>query len=194
MNTAGKAGLDGVCVTDHDAMAVRDHMREGMQDNGLCVIFGMEYETADGHFLLFGPYEGLPSGIDAPALLKLVRQTGGEAVAAHPFRAGMSVREDIFKTGLCHLAEKVNGRNAAAENLKAAALIRRYGLTAVAGSDAHTSGELGKAPTIFDMPVLSRSDLIFALNNGLCRPDVPAFTPPIQAPIRLSRAAAPAPA
>jgi len=191
MDAAVKAGLDGVCITDHDTMAVRNHMREGMQDNGLCMIFGMEYETADGHFLLFGPYEGLSSGLDAPALLKLVRQTGGAAVAAHPFRAGMAVREDIFKAGICHMAERINGRNTEAENLKAAALVRRYGLTALAGSDAHTSGELGKAPTIFDMPILSRSDLIFALNNGLCRPDVPAFTPRIEAPNRIFSATAP---
>ena len=47
-------GLDGVCITDHDTMAVGKYIKEGIQQNGLCVIVGMEYTTQDGEWLRIG--------------------------------------------------------------------------------------------------------------------------------------------
>lgn len=45
LTQVGAKGLDGVCITDHDTLAVRNTISEGVQNNGLCVIFGMEYTT-----------------------------------------------------------------------------------------------------------------------------------------------------
>ena len=53
LSRAKDKGLDGVCITDHDTMAIRHHLSEGIQDNGLCLIFGMEYSSPDGDFLAF---------------------------------------------------------------------------------------------------------------------------------------------
>ena len=45
IETAGRIGLDGICITDHGSMAISRYIREGRQPNGLIVIIGMEYET-----------------------------------------------------------------------------------------------------------------------------------------------------
>lgn len=175
-------GLDGVCITDHDTVAVRHVITEGVQPNGLIVIFGMEYATDQGDFLVFGPVEALAPDLPAEQLLKCVRRQDGIAVAAHPFRALRPVDETLIRRGLCGVIENLNGRNTSRENAACAQWSSRYDLIQCAGSDAHTLQELGKYATRFTAPVLSRGDLVTALKSGHCHPEVPApgnrFAPP----------------
>jgi len=164
-------GLDGVCITDHQTMEIRHHLREGIQEDGLCVIFGMEYSTQDGDFLIFGPFEDIPPTLSAEDMLALVDKCGGLAIAAHPFRSNRPVGEHIIRQGRCRAIESINGRNTRLENLRAQRWYQKYELTQTGGSDAHTLEELGGVCTRFDIPVRFRSDLIFALKKGLCRPE-----------------------
>jgi predicted metal-dependent phosphoesterase TrpH len=138
-------GLDGVCITDHQTMKIRKYLQAGPQSDGLCVIFGMEYTTADGDFLLFGPFENISRDLSAIQLLRRVRRAGGAAIAAH--------------------------RNTSIENLQVENWRREYSLTYCGGSDAHSLDELGMVSTRFSTPVRSLSDLVDALKNGLCRPE-----------------------
>lgn len=165
LSQAKKKGLDGVCITDHDTMAVRHAIAEGIYENGLCVIFGMEYATPDGDFLLFGPFEELPAGLQAKPLLQHVANVGGVAIAAHPFRAQRQTKEEIIKRKLCTIVEGVNGRNSIHENRRVLEW-QQYQVQHVGGSDAHTLDELGKVTTSFTIPVRSRTDLIHALQQG----------------------------
>ena len=164
-------GLDGVCITDHNTMEIKRYLKEGLQEDGLCVLFGMEYSTPDGDFLLFGPFEDIASDLPTSQLLKFVEQSGGAAVAAHPFRTGRSVRENIISEGLCRIVESINGRNADSENKRVGNWRDRFMLSECGGSDAHSLNELGRVVTSFDSPVRSREDLISALGKGLCRPE-----------------------
>jgi len=166
-------GLAGVCITDHQTMEARHLVSEGVQGNGLCVIFGVEYSTPQGDFLLFGPFEDLAPDLDAHRLLAIVHDRGGAAVAAHPFRKARPTDERIIKNGLCHGLECVNGRNAPHEN-SAVDSWRHYRLARCGGSDAHRLEELGAFATRVLVPVRKRSDLIHALRSGLCRPEIPA--------------------
>ena len=152
-------------------MEIKRHLKEGFQEDGLCVLFGMEYSTPDGDFLLFGPFEQLQPGLPTSQLLHLVEQSNGVAVAAHPFRSGRSVREDIVSGGHCRIVESINGRNAERENESVESWRRRFTLSECGGSDAHSLSELGRVVTSFDEPVRSREDLVRALGNGLCRPE-----------------------
>lgn len=170
IETAGRIGLDGICITDHESMAISRTITEGRQPNGLIVIIGMEYETPEGDFLLFGPVEQVPSCLGAPELLNYTRNAGGVAVAAHPCRKERPVSESIFQKGLCPAIETCNGRNTMIENLKAGRRQTHYGLIATAGSDAHMIEEVGAAVTRFPAPVYSRQDLVRALKQGLCQP------------------------
>jgi predicted metal-dependent phosphoesterase TrpH len=162
-------GLDGVCITDHDTMAIVSHLAEGVQADGLVVVFGMEYATLDGDFLLFGPFEDLEPGLPATELLLLVEAMSGVAVAAHPFRLNRMVSEFVLNQRLCSHIEAINGRNSEIENLQVDRWRRRYSFHECGGSDAHSLDELGRVVTSFDTPVRSRSELIHALRRGLCR-------------------------
>jgi predicted metal-dependent phosphoesterase TrpH len=166
---ARECGLDGVCITDHHTMDIRHMLAEGLQGNGLFVLFGMEYSTPQGDFLLFGPFEDLAPGIDGDLLLSTVHARGGAAVAAHPFRKARAVDERLIRDGLCNGVECVNGRNTLDENSAVEKWVHRYRLTQCGGSDAHTLAELGTFATKFMTPVRSRGDLIQALNQGLCQ-------------------------
>lgn len=163
-------GLDGVCITDHDTMDARFEISDGFQDDGLLVIVGMEYETTEGDFLLFGDYEYLQPGLGARELLGLVAETGGAAVAAHPCRVGRAVAPDIIEDGLPTCVEVYNGRNSREENLAAARMLKLSNLPAVGGSDAHTLEEFGRVTTTLHTPVTSRAEFVTALRRGLCSP------------------------
>ena len=165
LSRAREKDLDGVCITDHDTMAVRHAISEGICDNGLCIIFGMEYATPDGDFLLFGPFEEIAPGLQAQPLLHHVANVGGVAVAAHPFRAQRPTDEEVIKAKLCTIVEGINGRNSVYENQRVQEW-EQYQVKQVGGSDAHTLDELGKVATKFTIPIRSRADLIHALQQG----------------------------
>jgi hypothetical protein len=166
VHQAQEKGLDGVCITDHDTMAARQLVTEGVQGNGLVVIIGQEYTTRQGDFLLFGPYENLPLGLSAEKVLGHVRATGGAAIGAHPFRNRRGVDRDLIRSGLCPILEQENGRNTALENAQTRTWFTRYPLIPVAGSDAHSLEELGRFPVRFPSPIHSRMDLVSALISG----------------------------
>ncbi|MFW8600649.1 CehA/McbA family metallohydrolase [Desulfobacterota bacterium M19] len=166
LKTASGRGLDGVCVTDHDTMALKQTVTEGRQADGLCLIIGMEYTTSEGDFLLFGPFEGLAPGLEASRLLRLVDERGGAAVAAHPFRRGRTTREYLIRDGLCNIVEGINGRNRAGENRRTAVWHDQYGVGLIGGSDAHSAMELGRSTTVFNVPIQSSADMVKALKSG----------------------------
>jgi predicted metal-dependent phosphoesterase TrpH len=166
---AKECGLDGICITDHDTMDVRHILSEGFQENGLCVVFGMEYSTSQGDFLVFGPFENLQPRLTADLLLQIVDQSGGIAVAAHPFRKQRPVSEHIIKKGWCRTIECINGRNTPAENLEVEKWRQCYELTECGGSDAHSVEEVGTFATHFFVSIRTRVDLIRALKQRMCQ-------------------------
>jgi hypothetical protein len=174
ISAAGQNGLDGICITDHDTMDIRRVLTEGKQENGVVVIFGMEYTTGQGDFLVFGPFEALDPGLRADRLLKIVDRSGGVAIAAHPFRKERPVDGRLVQEGRCRVIESLNGRNTATENAAVQRWREGCDFAECGGSDAHTIAEVGTFATRFFAPVRTRSDLIAALKNRLCRPEDPA--------------------
>ena len=166
LSQAHKRGLDGVCITDHHTMDVCHSIPEGILGNGLIVIFGMEYSTSRGDFLIFGPFEELPPGLPAQLLLKHVERSGGVAIAAHPFRSRRPTDENLIKKKMCRIVEGVNGRNTHHENESVLGWQKKYSVAQVGGSDAHSLEELGTVHTAFTTPIHSRIDLVSALRQG----------------------------
>ncbi|UJX39847.1 PHP domain-containing protein [Desulfovibrio sp. JY] len=166
---ARRLGLDGVCLTDHDTMAAGRRVREGAQDDGLCVIIGMEYATPEGDILLFGPFEGLRPGLSAREVLSLAPAVGGVAVAAHPFRSWRPAGPGILRHERLLAVEVENGRNRPEENLAARRFAADRNLLAVCGSDAHSLEELGRVPVRIEATVRCRGDFVAALLAGNCR-------------------------
>ena len=178
LRNARQKGLDGVCITDHNSMAVRADIKEGLQPDGLCILFGMEYDTPEGDFLIFGPFDDLKTGLNARQLLQLVNEREGVAVAAHPFREDRMLDRSLIEQGVCRIVESVNGRNRLHENERVQKLVEQYHLIQCGGSDAHQLSELGKTATRFRTPVTNRRDLIRTLREGKCAPHQPSDRQP----------------
>ena len=170
ISKARSKGLDGVCITDHDTTEIAAHISEGFQPDGLLVLVGMEYATPQGDFLVFGHIESIPQELEARELLAMVKELGGAAVGAHPYRGWRPTDTSIFEESLCSLVEVENGRNNRVEDELAATLAHKLGLISVSGSDAHSVSELGACPTRFTIPIKNRDDLVRALNQGCCEP------------------------
>ena len=169
---ARSRGLDGVCITDHNSERARQLVPEGVLADGLRLFVGQEYETTDGDFLVFCPDLRLPENLTATRLLAFVQTAGGAAIAAHPLRSGRPTSEHIVQQGLCRIVESVNGRNTPSENRGLEAWRQKYNLVECAGSDAHHLDELGSVKTRFSIPLNTPADLVWALNQGLCSPDL----------------------
>ena len=167
-------GLEGICITDHTSMGIRDHLKEGVQKNGLVVIFGMEYDTPQGDFLIFGPFEEIAFGMDAFELLEYTENRGGVAIAAHPARFERPLDKKILNAGVLDFIESLNGRNSEIENFKAKQLAEYYSLTEVCGSDSHTLEEIGSVYMEFNDLIRTREDLIFSMKKNL-RSKEPVF-------------------
>ncbi|MEN6373274.1 MAG: PHP domain-containing protein [Smithella sp.] len=170
INLARLRGLDGVAVTDHNSMTCRREITEGLQENGLCLLVGMEYDTPEGDFLLFGSFEDLKPGLSARNLLRLVEDRRGVVIGAHPCREGRSLQPGILSLGVCRIIEGLNGRNSDVENCKVEQLREQYPLFQCGGSDAHSLEELGRIATCFEEKITSREDLIAALKGGRYHP------------------------
>ncbi len=179
------AGLDGICLTDHDAFWSEEHVRELSQRHEFLVLPGSEINTDGGHVLAFGlgQYE---FGMHKPEFLRArADREGGVLIAAHPYRrrfledpgrdpeirAGMLDRAtaDPF-FGLCEAAEALNGRGSLEQNRYAADLCGDLAMPSVAGSDAHRSAQIATAATEFRGRVECLADLLKCLKTGEYRP------------------------
>ena len=188
IEAAKAAGLDAVCLTEHDFTWEPEKVRELAQRHAFTVIPGIEVNTEDGHIIAFG-LDRYVYGIHRIAeLARLVDEAGGVLIAAHPYRRQLPFelrREGDWSEALERAAanpayryvcavETFNGRSSQRENAFSQELCRRLGLPAVAGSDAHEPGDVGLCATEFQRPVADLSDLIAELKAGRFRPVVSA--------------------
>jgi len=170
LDQAAAIGLDGVCITDHHSMKAKEILSEGIQENGVFVIIGLEYSTRQGDFLVFGLNDEPPLGLSAQQLFCLVEGYNAIAISAHPFRQQRLVSEQLFAEGWCQIVETLNGRNTDEENFKAISQLSKYNLVQCGGSDAHTREELGTFTTQFMTPIHSKEEFIRFLKDGRCKP------------------------
>lgn len=84
---ARQIGLDGVCITDHESMGLREYAELYSKKTGFPVFVGAEYLTREGDILAFG-IDRLPDEEQLPAqeFINYVNERGGVCIAAHPFR------------------------------------------------------------------------------------------------------------
>lgn len=179
------AGLDGICLTEHDAFWSDEQVRELSRRHRFLVLPGSEINTDAGHVLAFGlrHYE---FGMHKPEFLRAsADRAGGILVAAHPYRRRFledpgrdpearaemlhrAVADPFF--GLCEAVEALNGRGSQVQNLYSADLCACLETPSVAGSDAHRTGQIGTAATEFRGRVGCLDDLVKLLRSGEFRP------------------------
>jgi predicted metal-dependent phosphoesterase TrpH len=161
-----QTGLDGICITDHDTTASCSILKNIQENSGILVLVGMEYTTDKGDFLIFGPLENIPKGMNAEGLLIWIRKEGGIAIPAHPFRKGRPTDLRLIQSS--KVIESLNGRNNPHENELCRQWIHKYGngVKQTGGSDAHTLEEVGQVVTVFNKDIYDVDDLIEELYCG----------------------------
>ena len=179
IEAAKDRGLDGVCLTEHDAFWSEEEIRTLSRRHGFLVLGGAELNTDAGHVLVFG-LDRYEFGMHKPPVLRArVDQVNGVIIGAHPYRRrflpeaapeerlGMldwAANDQFF--GLCDAVEGVNGRGKPAENQFSQDLASRLSLRVSGGSDAHRLEQMGSAATRFQSKIGSLEDLILELRMG----------------------------
>jgi hypothetical protein len=151
LKTAEEAGLDVIAITDHDS--VDGAKRALLIPSSVLVIPGIEVSTKQGHLLVLGVTEMIPSGLDVIDTVHIARRMGALLILPHPYhiwRHGVARRK---KAGMVAVdaVESFNSRFiVGSANSKAARIAKRLGKPCVGGSDAHNAKYVGFGRTYVD--------------------------------------------
>jgi predicted metal-dependent phosphoesterase TrpH len=146
VRAARDAGLDRICVTDHNEIEAALLLKRQFDD---FIIVGEEVKTAEGVDVI-GLYihEKIPKGTPAIDTCRLIHEQGGIVYVPHPYAAGKGGGGFILPV-IEAMVDAVEGFNARIHhqslNDRAVEWARQRNLPLGAGSDAHTYGELGRA-------------------------------------------------
>ena len=177
LEEACRAGLDGICLTEHQNRWSPAELEEFMGASGIRVFQGNEITTNQGDILVFGYDRDVKGVVPIQELRKEVEEVGGLMIAAHPFRGfllfgisqlqldvGQACKRAVFQhvDGL----EIQNCKVTDPENDMARRVSGRLGLLGVAGSDAHRLDEVGRCVTKFEREVRTERELIEEIRAG----------------------------
>ncbi len=150
---AAAHGLDGLAVTDHDAIdgAFEAQSAQGARDAGtMTVIVGEEIKTAEGEIIGLFLRERIPPRLSAEETIAAIRAQGGLVYVPHPFDRYR--REAMGQRALERIVDQVDAIEVfnarmlfARDNVRALDFAEAHGLAIGAGSDAHTPYEVGRA-------------------------------------------------
>jgi predicted metal-dependent phosphoesterase TrpH len=171
------AGLDGLCLTEHDAMWSVDDLARVTDATGFLLLRGIEVSTTQGHVLVYGlsrwrDIYGMEWSVHR--LRKIADDQGAFLDKPHPLRDGdFTARADgsLLPGGEERLAffdalEVLNGGESDAANALAAAIAHAYGLKGTAGGDVHAAAGVGRCATRFARAIRSESELVAELRAG----------------------------
>ena len=176
-----KRGLDGVAITDHDALLGALRLA---QKNKLIVIPGIEITTMHGHVLALNVTKLIPPKLGIPETIQRIHEAGGIAVAAHPtsvYKSAPSRQTTSY--------DAIEVINSAAVPFSLSTYLNqkiatRFNLPQTAGSDSHYAPEIGAAYTIIEADP-DVDEIVQAIKGGATRP----VGKPIPWRVRLRRGA-----
>ena len=148
LKQAVKKGLDGIAICDHNTVQGSLHAIERAKELNipLLVIPGVEVSTTEGHILVFGMREDIPSELSSTETFRIARQKGGIVVAAHPFKIGGIG----FGAKEADAVETFNSRCIFGENTQAKEMAIALGKPEIGGSDSHMLSTIGIGFTEID--------------------------------------------
>ena len=143
---AAARGLDGVCLTEHNALWDAAALRELSERHEVTVLRGMELGTDVGHVLVFGLDRYSPELLFIDGLHTIVRAEGAAMVLAHPMRPLSSGRRPSWEETArwFEALEAINGDHGDSEDGYYTRLASELGVAGVAGSDAHSRPAVGR--------------------------------------------------
>lgn len=147
VRTCGRAGIDRLAVTDHNAIAGARAVQALAPE---LVIVGEEIMTTQGELLAYFVREEVPSGLSPAETIARLRAQGCAISVSHPFdrlRKGAWQPADL--AAIAPLVDAIEVFNARCiypeDNARALAFAREHGKLGTVGSDAHSHRELGRA-------------------------------------------------
>ncbi len=151
LKAAADAGLDGLVVTDHDAIEASKTAVKVAPEYDLLAIPGIEISSSDGHVLALGVDQLVPAGEPFVETVAMIHSQGGVAVVPHPYqrlRKGVLANVPEEELTVADAIEVYNSRFLTGwTNRKAQRLAERLEMPQTAGSDAHVSEMVGRAVT-----------------------------------------------
>ena len=177
LEAAAQAGLDGICLTEHQNPWSSEELGVLADRKGIRVFQGNEITTNQGDILVFGFGCDLRGVVPIQDLRKEVEANGGLMIAAHPFRGFLlfgitQLQLDVEQACKRTVFQQVDGlevhncKVTDPENEMARRVAERLGLLGVAGSDAHRLEEVGRWVTVFEREIRSEQELVQELRAG----------------------------
>lgn len=74
---AKRRGLDGICITDHDSMGLKEFAAEYSEKTGFQIFVGIEFYSLQGDIVVFGIEDYPKERIPAQEFVDLVQAQGG---------------------------------------------------------------------------------------------------------------------
>ena len=167
-----EAGIDVLCVTDHNAIDGALRLQRALEGDGICrVIVGEEVRTHTGEIIGLFLNEKIPFGANAIDTATQIRAQGALVYVPHPFdplRRNLTEASLIEITGL-GLVDAIEAHNSKTSlqslNVRAAEFGNEHHLALGAGSDAHVPLALGSA--YMEMPDFDGpADFLQKLRHG----------------------------
>ena len=168
VKVAKREGLDGIAITDHNAVEGARRAKGYARSVGLLVIPATEVSTREGHVLAYGVTEPIPRDQSVSKTVDDILAAGGVPVAAHPYRFWSGLGEARTVEATFAAFEVQNARTLRGGNLRARALADRQSVGSTGGSDAHFLGEIGRAVTIVE-GASTEGEVLEALRRGRTR-------------------------
>ena len=177
---AKKRGLTAVAVTDHDRI---DGALKIARETDFLIIPGIEVSSRNGHVVALNVQEVIPKGLSADETVDQIHDAGGLAIACHPF---------VFFKG--SLGKHTSAKFDAIEVINASAFpfkrsvkkaeefAAAFGISRVAGTDAHYGPEVGYAYTLIDAEPQVET-IVKAIAHRQCQP----FGKPVPLTLRVER-------
>ena len=159
-------GLDGVAITDHNAIKGSLEAFSIAKEEGVIVVRGVEVSALEGHVLALGVGDLVPRDLPVEETINRIHASGGICVAAHPKRFPSGIGLDLTRDAKFDAIEIVNGGSSSSSNKRAKRVADRKRTAVTAGSDAHALDQVGRAYTIID-GVDSEDDVLEAIRKGM---------------------------
>jgi hypothetical protein len=159
-------GLDGICLTEHNAPWERQALAELRERAELPLLAGMELGTDAGHVLVYGLDRYRPELLMLERLRRIAETEGAAMVLAHPMRT-FHGRRPAWSEFECWFdgIEAINGDHSDSEHTYLVRQVAEHGLAVIGGSDAHSRDAVGRVGTTFPGKVTTIEQLVAAIRG-----------------------------
>lgn len=148
VKAAIKNGLGGIAITDHSTIKGSLVAKKYARNKNFIVITGIEIHSKSGDIIGLGIKENVPDNLSLEKTIEKIHNLSGIAIAPHPFAKYLFRKCLKEKAKKCDVIEVFNASCRKIHNKKALEFAKKFNKPKVAGSDAHSYRDIGRAGII----------------------------------------------